>query len=48
MIDPGHPRLAVQRQCALVSISLSAFDIAPKFYSMVSPFRGSCDQLPVF
>ena len=25
MIDPGHPRLSIQRQCVLVSISRSAF-----------------------
>ena len=25
MIEPEHPRLSIQRQCALVSISRSAF-----------------------
>ena len=29
MIDPGHPRLSIQRQCALVSISRSAFYYQP-------------------
>ena len=29
MIDPGHPRISIQRQCALVSISRSAFYYQP-------------------
>ena len=29
MIEPKHPRLSIQRQCALVSISRSAFYYQP-------------------
>ena len=29
MIEPEHPRLSIQRQCALVSISRSAFYYQP-------------------
>ncbi len=29
MIDPGHPRLSIVRQCELVSISRSSFYRAP-------------------
>nr|CAM77515.1 hypothetical protein MGR_1982 [Magnetospirillum gryphiswaldense MSR-1] len=29
MIEPGHPRLSVASQCALVSISRSAFYYSP-------------------
>ena len=29
MIEPDHPRLSIQRQCALVSISRSAFYYQP-------------------
>jgi putative transposase len=29
MIEPDHPRLSIQRQCTLVSISRSAFYYQP-------------------
>ena len=37
MIDPGHPRLSIQRQCVLVSISRSAFYYQPAEETLMNP-----------